>query len=84
MAESIRAVDVQCDTKQDIPHSPSSEADEVDEPHYHDRHRLLRSVSPACVWVTWVTPAKGGEIQPGIYMGLANRRTAHIAAINLW
>jgi hypothetical protein len=32
----------------------------------------------------WATPVRGGEIQPGIYMGLANRRTTHIAAINLW
>jgi hypothetical protein len=49
MAESIRAVDVQCATKQDIPLSSSSEAVAIDEPHYHDRHILPRSVSPA--WV---------------------------------
>ena len=54
MAESIRAVDVQCATKQDIPLCSSSEADAVDEPQYHDRHILPRSVSPA-----WVGHAAG-------------------------
>jgi hypothetical protein len=47
MAESIRAVDVQCATKQDIPLSSSSEADAIDEPQYRDRLILPRSVSPA-------------------------------------
>lgn len=49
MPESIRAVDVQCGTKQDTPHPSSSDADEVDEAQYRDRDTLPRSVSPA--WV---------------------------------